>query len=218
MADKQLADASMPSAEDRYEWQSFLGLLPVLNLGSVDPVSYQRCLAGVWRLRGEETVSRRDLQQASGLEFQEQFELLLAQLIREHLLEPIVSIPFRFRIRAKHWTNPESAYGSDDRRVLIAMTRQEQAERFRILEELQQCLASGRLPDNRAQRLRKERDELQRMYDGTWLELGNAIGGEAAKVIRQKIERHTKPAARQIELPLEEEKNFNLEGEESCNR
>ncbi len=204
MAEKQLADAFMPSAEDRYEWQSFLGLLPVLDLSSVDPVSYQRCLAGVWRLRGEETVSRRDLQQASGLEFQEQFELFLAQLIREHLLEPIVSIPFRFRIRAKHWTNPESAYGDDDRRVLIAITLQEQAERFRILEELQGHLASACLPEKGAQQLRKERDELHRIYHGTWLELGNAIGNEATQAIRQEVERRNQGAAQQLELSLEE--------------
>ncbi len=49
MTEKWLKDP-LPSAEERYEWQSFLALLPALDLTAVNPLFYQRCLAAVWRL------------------------------------------------------------------------------------------------------------------------------------------------------------------------
>lgn len=205
MRGKELADTFMSSAEDRVEWQSFLGLLPVLDLSGIDPLSYQRCVAGVWRLQGRSIVSRQDLQRASGMEFEHQFELLLAQLVRDQVLEPIVSSPFRFQLCVKHWTNPESAYGGDDPRLLIGVTREEQAERLRLLEELRRRLESGCLSEKRAQQLRKQRDELQRIYEATWVELADAIGGGAAQKIRQMIEQQNEAAAQQLELSLDED-------------
>jgi hypothetical protein len=53
------------------------------------------------------------LQQAVGLGFQAEtlgFDLLIAQLVRARILEPIVSSPFHFQIRRWNWTNPESVY------------------------------------------------------------------------------------------------------------
>ena len=115
MTEKGLSDTDRRSAELRYEWQSFLGLLPVLDLQPMDPVLYQRCLTAVWRSR-KSGISRTDLRQAVGLAFQEEtldFDLLVAQLIREGILEPIVSSPFDFQIRRRNRTNPESAYAAD---------------------------------------------------------------------------------------------------------
>lgn len=212
MREKELADTFVPSAEDRVEWQSFLGLLPVLDLSGIDPLSYQRCLAGVWRLQGR-IVSRQDLQRASGLEFEQQFEFLLAQLVRDQVLEPIVSSPFRFQLCVKHWTNPESAYGGDDRRLLIGVTRQEQAERLRFLEELQRRLESGCLSEKRTQQLRKEWDELHRIYEATWLELVHAIGGGAAQRIRQMIEQQNKPRRNNSSYRSMKIKSCDLKGE-----
>ena len=106
MTEKGLSDSGRRSAELRYEWQSFLGLLPVLDLRPMDPVLYQRCLTAVWRSR-KSAISRTDLQQAAGLAFQEEtldFDLLVAQLVREEILEPIVSSPFHFQIRRRNWT------------------------------------------------------------------------------------------------------------------
>ena len=135
MTEKGLSDSGRRSAELRYEWQSFLGLLPVLDLRPMDPVLYQRCLTAVWRSR-KSAISRTDLQQAAGLGFQAEtldFDLLVAQLVREGILEPIVSSPFHFQIRRRNWTNPESAYAADDRLSLSAISREEQTARFRML-------------------------------------------------------------------------------------
>jgi hypothetical protein len=58
--------------------------------GPMDPVLYQRCLTAVWRSR-KSAISRTDLQQAVGLGFQADtvdFDLLLAQLVGEEILEP----------------------------------------------------------------------------------------------------------------------------------
>ena len=194
MTEKGLADSGHRSAELRYEWHAFLGLLQVLDLRPVDPVLYQRCQTAVWRSRRKGTISRAELQQVAGLHFHAEtvdFDLLLAQLVRERILEPIISSPFHFRIRRRNWTNPESAYSADDRQSLTAITREEQAGRFRMLGVLSTRISNLRLPEKRVQQIRKERDELERIYEATWLELESAIGSKAAEAIRKSVEETT---------------------------
>jgi hypothetical protein len=195
-------------------------LLPVLDLQPMDPVLYQRCLTAVWRSR-KSAISRTDLQQAAGLAFQEEtldFDLLVARLVREGILEPIVSSPFHFQIRRWNWTNPESAYAADDRLSLSAISREEQTARFRMVGVLSARIGNPRLPEKRVQQIRKERDELERIYEATWLELENAIGSKAAEAIRKNVEDTTEADAVQLELPLEKKRNFDLEGEARCNQ
>ena len=220
MTEKGLSDSGRRSAELRYEWQSFLGLLPVLDLRSMDPVLYQRCLTAVWRSR-KSAISRTDLQQAAGLAFQEEtldFDLLVARLVREGILEPIISSPFHFQIRRRNWTNPESAYAADDRLSLSAISREEQTARFRMLGLLDARILNPRLLEKRVQQIRKERDELERIYEATWLELENAIGGKVAEAIRKSLESMREAGAVQLDLPLEKKRHFDLEGEARCNQ
>src|SRR6202050_1757099 len=135
MIENGFSDSRCGSAELRYEWQSFLVLLRVLDLRPTDLVLYQRCQTAVWRSR-KSAISRTDLQQAAGLGFQAAtvgFDLLFAQLIGDGVREPIVSSPFHFQIRRRNWTNPESAYAADDRLSLSAISREEQTARFRML-------------------------------------------------------------------------------------
>jgi len=161
------------------------------------------------------------LQQAAGLGFQAEtlgFDLLIAQLVRDRILEPIVSSPFHFQIRRWNWTNPESVYAADDRLSLIAISREEQTARFRMVGALSARISNPRLPEKRVQQIRKERDELERIYEATWLELENAIGSKAAEAIRKSVEETTEAGAVQLELPLEKKRNFDLEGEAKCNQ
>jgi hypothetical protein len=221
MTEKGLSDADRRSADMRYEWQSFLGLVPVLDLRPVDPILYQRCQAAVWRSRGKRMISRTELQQAAGLGFQAEtlgFDLLIAQLVRDGILEPIVSNPFHFQVRRWNWTNPESVYAADDRLCLSAISREEQTARFRMLGVLSAHMGNPRLPEKRVQQIRKERNELERIYEATWLELENAIGSKAAEAIRKSVEETTEAGAVQLELPLEKKRNFDLEGEARCNQ
>jgi hypothetical protein len=220
MTEKGLSDSGRRSAELRYEWQSFLGLLPVLDLRPIDPVLYQRCLTAVWGSR-KSAISRTELQRFAGLHFQEEtldFDLLVAQLVREGILEPIISSPFQFQIRRRNWTNPESAYAADDRLSLSAISREEQTARFRMLGVLSARVRNSRLPEKRVQQIRKERNELERIYEATWLELENAIGSKAAEGIRKNVEEMTEADAVQLDLPLEKKRNFDLEGEARCNQ
>ena len=220
MTEKGLSDTGQRSAELRHEWHSFLGLLPVLDLRPMDLVLYQRCLTAVWRSR-KSAISRTDLQRSVGVAFQEEtldFDLLVAQLVREEILEPIISSPFHFQIRRRNWTHPESAYAADDRRSLSAIAREEQAGRSRMLGLLDARILNPRLPEKRVQQIRKERDELERIYEATWLELENAIGSKAAEAIRKSVEETTEAGAVQLELPLEKKRNFDLEGEARCNQ
>jgi len=161
------------------------------------------------------------LQQAAGLGFRAEtlgFDLLIAQLVRDRILEPIVSSPFHFQIRRWNWTNPESVYAADDRLSLIAISREEQTARFRMVGLLSARISNPRLPEKRVQQIRKERDELERIYEATWLELENAIGSNAAEAIRKSVEETTEACAVQLELPLEKKRNFDLEGEAKCNQ
>jgi hypothetical protein len=220
MTEKGLSDSGRRSAELRYEWQSFLGLLPLLDVRPMDPVLYQRCLTAVWRSR-KSAISRTDLRRAAGLAFQEEtldFDLLVAQFVREGILEPIVSSPFDFQIRRRNWTNPESAYAADDRLSLSAISREEQTARFRMLGLLDARILNVRFPEKRVQQIRKERDELERIYEATWMELENAIGSKAAEAIRKSVEETTEAGAVQLDLPLEKKRNFDLEGEARCNQ
>jgi hypothetical protein len=220
MTEKGLSDSGRRSAELRYEWQSFLGLLPVLDLRPMDPALYQRCLTAVWRSR-KSAISRTDLQQAAGLAFQEKtldFDLLVARLVREGTLEPIASSPFHFQIRRRNWTNPEWAYAADDRLSLSAISREEQTARFRMLGLLDARILNRRLPEKRVQQIRKERDELEQIYEATWLEVENAIGSKAAEAIRKSVEETTEAGAVQLDLPLEKKRHFDLEGEARCNQ
>jgi len=205
MTEKGLSDSGRRSAELRYEWQSFLGLLPLLDLRPMDTVLYQRCLTAVWRSR-KSAISRTDLQRAAGLAFQEEtldFDLLVAQLVREGILEPIVSSPFDFQLRRRNWTNPESAYAADDRLSLSAISREEQTARFRMLGLLDARILNPRLPEKRVQQIRKELYELERIYEATWMELEKAIGSKAAEAIRKSVEETTEAGAVQLDLPLE---------------
>jgi hypothetical protein len=220
MAEKGLSDSGHRSAELRHEWQSFLGLLPVLDLRSMDSVLYQRCLTAVW-LSGKSAINRTDLEQAAGLGFQAEtvdFDLLLAQLVREEILEPIISIPFHFQIRRRNWTHPESAYAADDRLSFSAIVREEQTARVQMLGVLGAWIDSLRLSARRVQQIRKERDELERIYEATWLELENAIGSNVAERIRKSVEQAKEVIALQLELPLDVNGNFDLEGEARCNQ
>ena len=220
MTEKGLSDTGQRSAELRHEWHSFLGLLPVLDLRPMDLVLYQRCLTAVWRSR-KSAISRTDLRQAAGLAFQEEtldFDLLVAQFVRERILEPIVSSPFHFQIRRRNWTNPESAYAADDRLSLSAITREEQTGRLQMLGLLDARILNPRLPEKRVQQIRKERDELERIYEATWLELENAISSQAAEAIRKSVEETREAGAVQLELPLGKKTTFDLEGEVRCNQ
>jgi hypothetical protein len=149
------------------------------------------------------------LQQAVGLGFQAEtlgFDLLIAQLVRARILEPIVSSPFHFQIRRWNWTNPESVYAADDRLSLIAISREEQTARFRMVGVLSARISNPRLPEKRVQQIRNERDELERIYEATWMELENAIGSKAAEAIRKSVEETTEAVAVQLDLPLEKKR------------
>jgi len=186
----------------------------------MDPVLYQRCLTAVWRSR-KSVISRTDLQQAVGLAFQEEtldFDLLVARLVREGILEPIVSSPFQFQIRRRNWTNPESAYAADDRLSLSAISREEQTARFRMLGLLDARILNSRSPEKLVQQVRKERNELELIYQSTWLELENAIGAQTAEAIRKSVEEMREAGAVQLELPLGKKTTFDLEGEARCNQ
>ena len=94
----------------------------MLDVGAVDPVLYQHCLAVVWRMRARGSISRADLGRHAGFDV----ELMMALLIRERVIDPILSAPFRFQIQIRKSTNPESAYAADRASALTGITREEQ--------------------------------------------------------------------------------------------
>jgi hypothetical protein len=190
--------------QERQEWQSFLALHALLDVSAVDALLYRRCLSALWLLRGRDLITRADLVRATGLEFHKSPDLLIAQLIREQVLAPVPSRPFSFRIKAQGWTNPESAYAGDDRQSLITVTREEQAQRFRILRELRDKIEAADLSARRRERMQKELEELRKIYDATWLELSDAIGAGACESIQNEIETGNTTRTTQFDLCFEE--------------
>ena len=190
--------------QERQEWQSFLALHAPLDVSAVDALLYRRCLSALWLLRGRDLITCADLVRATRLEFHKSPDLLIAQLIREQVLAPVPSRPFSFRIKAQGWTPPESAYAGDDRQSLITVTREEQAQRFRILRELRDRIEAADLSARRRERMQKELEELRKIYDATWLELSEAIGAGACESIQNEIETGSTTRAMQFDLCFEE--------------
>jgi len=167
MKHKELWHLKSSALEERREWRSFLGLLPILDVTPVDPVSYQRCLAAIWRVRAGGLISRADLRRHASFDHVCEplhLELALARLVRELVIEPVLATPFRFQIPRRNWTNPESAYAGDRPEALAGITREEQTARFRILQCLTAAIVNGRLPEKRERRVRRERDELECIF------------------------------------------------------
>jgi hypothetical protein len=209
------------AAEERREWQSFLGLLPILDVTPVDPVLHQRCLAAIWRVRARGLISRTDLRRHAGFEFGGEtmhLELAIARLVRERVIEPVVATPFCFQIQRRNWTNPESAYAGDRPEALAGITREEQTARLRILQSLTAAIVDGHLPAKREQKVRRERDELEQIYESTWLELEDAIGRRSAAAVRHGVERTCGRGAQQLELSLGENRGLDWEREKACNQ
>jgi len=77
-----------------------------------------------------------------------------------------------------------------------------------MLGVLSTRISNLRLPEKRVQQIRKERDELERIYEATWLELENAVGSQAAEAIRKSVEETTEAGAVQLELPLEKRREL----------
>ena len=221
MKKRHLADPALPAVEERYEWLSFLGLLPVLDVSRIDPVLYQRFLTAARKLGGSSNVSRTALLRACGFALEGpsfESELILAALVRNEILEPIPSEAFCFRVRARNWTDPDSAYVADQCSALVDAIRREQIQRLRILDQLDQGLRARQLAENREDAHRMKIARVREIYEATWLELAKAIGGSAAERIRKSIERSMEPAIQQLELPLVSNKNSDREGEERCNK
>jgi hypothetical protein len=77
---------------------------------------------------------------------------------------------------------------------------------------------SPRLCERRVQQIRKEREDLERIYEATWLEFENALGSNVAERIRKSVEEAKEAIALQLELQLDVNGNFDLEGEARCNQ
>ena len=87
-----------------------------------------------------------------------------------------------------------------------------------MLGLLESRILNPRLTEKRVQQVRKERNELELIYEATWLELENAIGAQAAEAIRKSVEETREAGAVQLELPLGKKTTFDLEGEARCNQ
>lgn len=193
---------ALPSAEERHEWASFLALLPMFDLRDVDSEQYQRCLCALSRCSKSGRISREELKARAGLSFTGDalgIDLLLAKLVRERVLDPIESRPFRFRVLERR-CHPDSAYADDDQQSLTQGACEEQSIRLRTIYDLERRLADPASTRKHEDRLRKHLDDLREVYQAAWLELENAIGTERASKCRCQIESQTFDGSEQLVL------------------
>ncbi len=190
MAIQRSSVAALTSAEERHEWASFLALIPMFDLREIDSEQYQRCLRAVWLGSNTGRISRDELKARAGLAFDHDalgVDLLLAELVRERVLAPIESQPFRFGITERH-CHPDSTYAVDDKQSLMQGACEEQSIRLRTIHDLEWRLRDPKCIRKREDQLQKDLDHLREIYQAAWLELENAIGTERACEWRRRVE------------------------------
>lgn len=202
MRTQHSSGVALPSAEERHEWASFLALLPMFDLRDVDSERYQRCLCALSHRSNSGRISREELKARAGLSFTGDalgIDLLLAKLVRERILDPIASRPFRFRVLERR-CHPDSTYAGDDPQSLTQGACEEQSIRLRTIHDLERCLADSGCTRKHQDRLRKDLDDLREVYQAASLELENAIGTERASKYRCQIESQTFDGSEQLPL------------------
>ena len=133
-------------------------------------------------------------------------DLLLARLVRERVLAPIESRPFRFRVMERR-CHPDSTYAGDDEQSLTQGACEEQSIRLRTIHDLERRLTDSRCTGKHEDRLRTDLNDLREIYEAAWLELENAIGTERARECRCQIESQTFGASEQLVLLFPQHKD-----------
>jgi hypothetical protein len=78
-------------------------------------------------------------------------------------------------------------------------------------------LKNERLREKQVRAIRAEIDRLRQIYEATWVER-QMFSARAAETIRGEIERSVEPVTQQLELPLGEHRNSDVEGEKRCKK
>ncbi len=102
--------AAKPGAQRLHEWEAFLALSQVMDLGTLDAGVYRRLQSACGRLAGETVVTREALILESGLSFFDECaepDLALMSLVRQGIVEAVASQPFRFKIHLPAALAPE---------------------------------------------------------------------------------------------------------------
>jgi hypothetical protein len=133
-------------------------------------------------------------------------DLLLARLVRERVLAPIESRPFRFRVMKRH-CHPDSMYAGNAEQSLKQGACEEQSIRLRTIHDLERRVADPRCTRKHEDRLRKDLNDLREIYQAAWIELENAIGAERACECRRQIEFQTSGGNEQLVLLFPQNKN-----------
>jgi len=101
-----------PSRQTAQEWEAFLALSQVMDLGSLDATVSVRLEKACGRLAQKAPVTRDALILESGLSFFDECaapDLALMSLVRQGVLQPIVSEPFSFTIDSASESTPALA-------------------------------------------------------------------------------------------------------------
>lgn len=103
---------SKPSRQTAQEWEAFLALSQVMDLGTLDANVSTRLEKACGRLAQQASVTRQALILESGLSFFDECaapDLALMSLVRQGVLQPIVSEPFSFHIDSASEAAPAMA-------------------------------------------------------------------------------------------------------------
>jgi len=181
----------------------------MFDLREIDSGQYQRCLRALSRLSNSGRISRDELRARAGLGFAGDalgVDMLLARLVRERVLTPIESRPFRFRVVERR-CHPDSTYSGDDEQSLTQGACEEQSIRLRTIHDLERRLTDSRCTGKHEDRLRTDLNDLQEIYEAAWLELENAIGTERSCECRREVESQTFGGSEQLVLLFPQNKS-----------
>jgi hypothetical protein len=140
--------AAKPGVQRLHEWEAFLALSQVMDLGTLDVGVYCRLQSACGRVARETVVTREALILESGLSFFDECaepDLALMSLVRQGILEPVASQPFRFKIHLPAALAPENGesanYSSEESFMQQATFTAETPTRSPVL------LPAGSTPD-----------------------------------------------------------------------
>ena len=96
--------------------------------------------------------------------------------------------------------HPDSTYADDEEHSLTQGACEEQSIRLRNIHDLERHLADPACTRKHEDRLRKDLNELQEIYQAAWLELENAIRTERSCECRREVESQTFGGSEQLAL------------------
>lgn len=176
------------------------------------------CISVAWRRCGSRAKANLVIGERPGIAGSTlDFDLLLASLVRDEVLAPIVSTPFCFRVRArKRPIRSQHMLPMNPHSWLAPRGRNNQSGSG--FSQKDQRLKNEGFSEKRARSIWAEINRLWQTYEASWVELQMRSAASWPRRFGGNAERSVERVTQQLELALGEHRSFDVEGEERCKK